>query len=697
MNKDRIREIFIEEATEIIEKLDIDIVDFEERPEDKELINELFRGVHTLKGSANSFGFNRLGQFVHSFEDVLDYYRSSEDIVTHENIDVFLQAVSIIKDVLSLEVKGEGGLPDNFDETIDAMKEIISKEGTKKTPSKTSVKPLADLSVEFSELDLSASKPKNNLAFSENEIIDYSSRLEDGEELYYISFSLDEDIYFRGFDHAKLFKLLSEEGRIIDSWWDMSNIPDLVSFDPQKSSIGKVDLILASRSPSVEILELFEYIEEHEFTMEYISKIFDTSSKEEAQILVEDELEKIVQASKEESVTKTTSTREVRSFVKVNTSKLDELFASVGELVIAQNFIEENEDIKQIKSERVTQTMGLLSKITKLIQSKVMALRMVSIGDTFEKMKLVARDASRKINKEITLELNGQETEIDKTMVDELSNPLIHLIRNAIDHGIESNPQDRQKLGKPAVGRVCLKAYHRGGSIAIEVSDDGRGINRDKIFAKAVEKGLINKDDELSDSQIYALILEPGFSTLETVTDLSGRGVGLDVVVSSINKLNGKVEIKSEVGKGTTFIIMLPLTLAIIDGMLVSSSGNTFIIPTLSVVESFFPNKNMVHTIKHKGEFVDLRGEMLPVVRLNHILELDDKAPKIWESTLICVDSVHGKYTILIDDLIGRQQVVIKSLGPVLSRLKEFSGSAIMGSGEIALILNVEELISYGE
>ncbi|WP_373000306.1 chemotaxis protein CheA [Sulfurimonas sp.] len=689
MNKDKIREIFIEEATEIIDKLDIDIVDFEESPEDKELINELFRGVHTLKGSANSFGFNRLGQFVHSFEDILDYYRSSEESVTHTNIDVFLQAVRIIKDVLWLEVKGEGGLPDNFDETIDAMKEMISTTDVKASVSKAPSKPLADLSSEFSELDLAASKPKNDHIFSEDEIIKYSSKLEDGEELYHISFSLDEDIYFRGFDHAKLFKLLGEEGRIIESWWDMNNIPELDNFDPQKSNIGKVDIILASRSPSSDIHELFEYIEEHEFTMEFLSKIFEKSSKEEMPNSVED--------SKEEAVNKTSSKREVRSFVKVNTSKLDELFASVGELVVAQNFIEENEDIKQIKSERVTQTMALLSKITKLIQSKVMSLRMVPIGNTFEKMKLVARDASRKINKEITLDLNGQETEIDKTMVDELSNPLIHLIRNAIDHGLESSPEERKKLGKPAVGKICLRAYHRGGSIAIEVSDDGRGINRDKIFAKAVENGLINKDDELSDSQIYALIMEPGFSTLDRVTDLSGRGVGLDVVVSSVNKLHGKIDIKSELGKGTTFTIIFPLTLAIIDGMLVSSSGNTFIIPTLSVVESFFPSKNMVHTIKHKGEFVDLRGEMLPVVRLNQILELDDKAPKICESTLICVDSVQGKYTILIDDLIGRQQVVIKSLGPVLSRLKEFSGSAIMGSGEIALILNVEELISYGE
>ncbi|EDZ62774.1 Chemotaxis protein histidine kinase, cheA [Sulfurimonas gotlandica GD1] len=694
MTKDKIREIFIEEATEIIEKLDIDIVDFEDTPEDKNLINELFRGVHTLKGSANSFGFNRLGQFVHSFEDVLDHYRSSDEIVTHENIDIFLQAVCIIKDVLSLEVNGEGGLPENFDETIDAMKEMISKKVTKSSPSKVSAKPLADLSVEFSELNLS--KSVNGIKFSADEIINYSSKLEDGEELYHISFSLDEDIYFRGFDHAKLFKLLSEEGHILESWWDMSDIPDLTTFDPQKSTIGRVDLILASRSPSSDIHELFEYIEEHEFTMEYINKIFDKTLQEEMPS-VEDDIEEIVEEKNEESVGRSINNREVRSFVKVNTSKLDELFASIGELVVAQNFIAENEDIKRIKSERVTQTMSLLSKITKLIQSKVMSLRMVAIGDTFDKMKLVARDASRKINKEISLELHGVETEIDKIMIDELSNPLIHLIRNAIDHGLESNPEDRAKLGKPAVGRISLRAFHKGGSIAIEVSDDGRGINRDKIFAKALEKGLVKKDDELSDSQIYALIMEPGFSTLETVTDLSGRGVGLDVVVASINKLHGKVEIKSQLGKGTTFTIILPLTLAIIDGMLVSSAGNTFIIPTLSVIESFFPSKNMVHTIKHKGEFVDLRGEMLPVVRLNQTLELDDKAPNIWESTLICVDSAHGKYTILIDDLIGRQQVVIKSLGPVLSRLKEFSGSAIMGSGEIALILNVEELINYGE
>jgi len=239
-----------------------------------------------------------------------------------------------------------------------------------------------------------------------------------------------------------------------------------------------------------------------------------------------------------------------------------------------------------------------------------------------------------------------------------------------------------------------LRAFHRGGNIAIEVSDDGRGINRDKVFAKAVERGIINADDELSDSQVFSLIMQAGFSTADTISDISGRGVGLDVVRSAIEKLQGKVEITSEVGKGSTFTILLPLTLAIIDGMIVKSANDIFILPTLSVVESLIPSKNIIHYMKKKGEFLDLRGEMIPIVRLNHILEISEERPEVSESTLICLENENGKYALLVDDLIGRQQVVIKSLGPTLSKIKELSGSAIMGSGEIALILNVEELHS---
>ncbi|QOY55780.1 chemotaxis protein CheA [Candidatus Sulfurimonas marisnigri] len=697
MTKEQIRDIFIEEATEIIEKLDVDIINFEDNPQDKDLLNELFRGVHTLKGSANSFGFTRLGEFVHHFEDVLDYYRNTNDIVNPQNIDLFLSSVDIIKDVMWREVDGNEGVPDNFNNILEGIKSILSQStvGSKVEH--------ADLAIDFSE---QAKVIKSN--FSEEDIIRMKSTLNYGEELYHISLTLDDDIFFRGFDHARLFKLLSDEGQILESWWNMDDIPTLDELNPERSSIKHVDVFFASDKPSSEIEELFEYIDEHEYSFVHVEK--DVEKKPEPEPLrdedikfgrreIDNEVKTSGRRANDRDDTKAGVGRrknDARSFVKVDTTKLDELFDSIGEMVIAQNFLAENEEIKKIKSEGITKTINVLSKITRLIQNRVMSLRMVAVSDTFEKMKRVARDASKKVNKEISLEIYGADTEIDKTMVDALSDPLIHIMRNAIDHGLEDCTEDRIAVDKTAIGIIGLRAFHRGGNIAIEVSDDGRGINRDKVFSKAVERGLIEEDDDLTDAQVFSLIMQAGFSTADVISDISGRGVGLDVVRSSIEKLHGRVEIASEVGKGSTFTILLPLTLAIIDGMIVKSAGDTFIIPTLSVVESFIPSKEIVHSIKRKGEFVDLRGEMIPVVRLNHVLEIGEAKPNIWESTLMCVESEKGKYAILVDDLVGRQQVVIKSLGSTLSRIKELSGSAIMGSGEIALILNVEELLIQG-
>lgn len=697
MTKEEIREIFVEEATEIIEKLDIDIINFEENPDDKDLLNELFRGVHTLKGSANSFGFSRLGEFVHHFEDVLDHYRNTADRVNDESIDLFLSAVDIIKDVMWREVDQNEGVPDNYTDVLEGIKSILAH---KTASTQESEVDLASEFGEISEQDTSVGVQEKFTNFSDIDIDRIKQQVTDGSELYYITLTLDDDIYFRGFDHAKLFKILSEEGKILESWWDMSDVLELSLIDPERSSIKKVELFFSSNRSIAEIEELFEYIEESEYSVTSVKKEKELTPKPEP--LKEEDIkfgrresdsEALGLGAKDES--KTTPNRrksDARSFVKIETNKLDELFDSVGELVIAQNYIAENKDIKRIKNNNLSKTMSLLSKITKLIQNRVMSLRMVAVNDTFEKMKRVARDASKKVNKEISLQIEGADTEIDKTMVDALSDPLIHIMRNAIDHGLEDSADDRVANGKHEIGTITLRAFHRGGNIAIEVSDDGRGINREKVFAKAVERGIIQEDDELSDSQVFGLIMQAGFSTADVISDISGRGVGLDVVRSSIEKLHGRVEISSEVGKGSTFTILLPLTLAIIDGMVVKSATDTFIIPTLSVVESFIPAKEIVHSIKHKGEFVDLRGDMIPIVRLNYALEIGVEKPNIWESTLICVESEKGKYAILVDDLIGRQQVVIKSLGPTLSKIKELSGSAIMGSGEIALILDVEEL-----
>ena len=693
MDINKLKEIFIEEANEIIEKLDIDIINFEENPDDKELLNELFRGVHTLKGSANSFGFSKLGEFVHNFEDVLDYYRTSDENVNTQSIDIFLEAVDIIKAVMNIEIDQTDTLPDNYHACLSSIKTILKHKDADNLISNESEN--SNDNIQTIEANLA-----DEFGDTENfDIEKLKDELIVGESLFKITLKLDDDVYFRGFDHSKLFKLLSKDGQILESYWDMSSIPKIEEFKPETSFIGTVDIYFASKKKKSILKEIFEYLEDNEYSIKKLHSNEENQKKDnKAKISVKKETEQVSKVKNKEQASTKNATQPAKrklntsSSVKIDTHKLDELFDSVGELVIAQNFLAENSEIKKIKNEDVTKSINVLSKITKLIQNRVMSLRMVPIHDTFEKMKRTVRDASRKVSKDIHLVVEGAETEIDKTMIDSLSDPLIHIVRNAIDHGIEDNEQDRINAGKNNQGIVTLRAYHKGGNIAIEISDDGRGINREKVLNKAKEKGLIAEDEELSDTQAFGLIMQPGFSTADVISDISGRGVGLDVVRTSIEKLKGKVEISSEVGKGSTFTILLPLTLAIIDGMLVKSENDIYIIPTLSVIESFIPQKNIVHTIKNKGEFVDLRGEMIPILRLNELLETGHNRPKVWESTLVCVESEKNKFAILIDELIGRQQVVIKSLGSALSKIKEISGSAIMGNGGIALILNVEEL-----
>ena len=732
MTKDEIRAIFIEEATEIIEKLDIDIINYEEDSENKELLNELFRGVHTLKGSANSFGFTRLGGFVHLFEDVLDHYRDSDVAVPANVIDIFLNAVDVIKETLWLEVNGDEGVPPNYDSTLESIKHLLeNKEVVNEFVE------MVNLAEEFGEIDATPVQTESVSQIVE-EATAPKAALEipaatDGKLLYKIILKLDNDIYHRGYDHGHFFQLLSEKGNILQSRWTLPKIAKIESFDAEVNYWGEVELYLESHESIASIEEVFLFVEPEEFSITLMGNeesaqppaLVETRSALNVQTATQPEaapaaqilaIEKQpaenerIESKKVESKTVKSEKAEdekfreapdaelqrrkddKRSFVKIDTQKLDELFDSVGEMVITQNFVAENDEIKNLNSPKLTRTIENLSKITRLIQNRVMALRMVPVHDTFDKMKRVARDASRKVDKDIELRIEGEETEVDKTMVDSLSDPLIHIIRNAIDHGIEATSEERIAQGKNPKGRVLLRAYHKAGNIAIEVRDDGRGINRDKVYAKALERGIIAKDDVLSDQQIYGLIMQAGFSTADVISDISGRGVGLDVVRSSIEKLQGKVEIDSKVGEGSVFTILLPLTLAIIDGMIVKSAGDMFIIPTLSVVESFIPTKNIVHTARNKGEFVNLRGEMIPVMRLNEILGINTNRPEIWESTLICVESEDGKYALLIDDLVGRQQVVIKPLGKALAKLEGITGGAVMGNGDIALILNVDAL-----
>jgi two-component system chemotaxis sensor kinase CheA len=527
---------------------------------------------------------------------------------------------------------------------------------------------------------------------------DYKNEESSTKKIYKVDMTLDSDIYLRGYNHQIFFRLLKDLGDILYTNLIVDeNIPSLENFDTEVSYIKELSIYLLSEADITDIEDVFEFIaEEHEVNITEISIenikaiMYDIEQKAKALVEPLEEAEIL-----DDNSIKSYAPDKVKSSIRVESSKLDELFDSIGELVIAQSYIAQNEEIRAINNPELNQYLDMLGKSTRLIQNKVMGLRMVPIRDTFLKMKRVVRDVSQKTSKDIELILNGEETEVDKTMVDKLSEPLIHLLRNSVDHGIESDVQTRKDAGKESTGKIWLEASHRGSSFVIEIKDDGGGIDTKTILKKAIEKGLAKKEITYTDDEIVQFIFMAGFSTASTITDVSGRGVGLDAVKRSIDELKGKVVVETKLGVGTTFKIILPLTLAIIDGLTIRLADETLIVPTLSVVESFSPVLSDIKNVKSQGEFIDFRGEILPIVRLNKLLNISDEMIPFENSTLICVDHERGRFILQVNELLGRQQVVIKSLGILSANSKEISGVAILGTGNIALILNVEGIRDY--
>ena len=349
-------------------------------------------------------------------------------------------------------------------------------------------------------------------------------------------------------------------------------------------------------------------------------------------------------------------------------------------------------ELLKLPSRHLARNLSQLRRITSELQRTAMSLRMVPIRATFQKMTRLVRDLAAKQHKLVQLVMSGEDTELDRNIVEEISDPLVHMIRNAADHGIEK-PEARTAKGKPGLGTVNLRAFHRGGNIVIQIQDDGSGLNKEKLLAKAQEKGIVKPGQTLSDKEIYDLIFAPGFSTAEQITDISGRGVGMDVVRRNIEKLRGKVEIDTVAGQGTTFTIYLPLTLAIIDGMIVSVGGERYIIPTLSVRESFRPRAEMISTVYERGEMVNVRGRLCPLLRLGRYFDQPAKTTDATEGIVVVIESGEQTRCLLVDELLGKQEVVIKNLGGSLKKNPSLAGGAVLGDGRVGLILNVDSLV----
>jgi two-component system chemotaxis sensor kinase CheA len=385
-------------------------------------------------------------------------------------------------------------------------------------------------------------------------------------------------------------------------------------------------------------------------------------------------------------------TRQAESrLIKVDTTKLDFLVDMVGEMVIAQSLVQHDPDLALESRPRLVRNLSQLARITEEVQKTAMSMRMVPVGQLFRKMSRLVRDLSKKAGKQVELELVGEDTQLDRNIVEELADPIMHMVRNAIDHGVE-RPADRQKAGKSPVAQVSLKAAHQSGNILIEVSDDGRGLDRERILNKARKNGLIDPAAQPSDSEVFGLIFQPGFSTTEQVTDVSGRGVGMDVVRKHIQKLRGRVDIESTPGRGTRFLLKLPLTLAIIDGLVVGVGSQRYIVPIYAVREMLRPTEDMVSTVQDRSEMALVRGNLLPIVRLHQRFGVTPRARNPWEALLIVSESGGKRFCLMVDDLLGKQEVVIKSLGHALQGIHGVAGGAILGDGRVGLILDLEGL-----
>jgi two-component system chemotaxis sensor kinase CheA len=377
--------------------------------------------------------------------------------------------------------------------------------------------------------------------------------------------------------------------------------------------------------------------------------------------------------------------------VKVDTAKLDSLVDMAGELVIAQSLVRHDPELAALKNPTLQRKVSQLTRITAELQKTAMAMRMVPVGPLFRRMARLVRDLSRQFGKRVEMEMIGEEIELDRTIVEELADPLMHMVRNALDHGIEP-PAERERQKKTATARLRLKAHHQAGHVVIEIEDDGRGLDRDRILAKAIERGVITSADGMNDSDVFNLIFEPGFSTAAQVTNVSGRGVGMDVVRRHIEKLRGRVEIRSTRGTGTTFLLKVPLTLAIIDGLVVGVGTERFIVPLFAIRELFRPGEETVWTVRQSAEMALVRGTLLPVVRLYRRFNLTPRSEEPRDCVLVVAEAEGQAFCLLVDEVIGKQEVVIKALGETFASIQGIAGGAILGDGRVGLILEMEKL-----
>ncbi len=698
MDMDQVKQTFIIEARELLASMEEALLTLEDQTDPSESINAIFRAVHTIKGSAGLFGLDPIVRFAHSVESVMDRVRSGRLPLGPELIGLFLECHDHLVAKLATVLENAPEHPD------------CQKEGERLM---TSLIPWLGASI--------ATIPSVHP--------EVSPRREGGKDYWHISVRFPPSMFQNGMDPLSFVRYLRTLGQMVSLHSLLERVPTGDAFDPELCYLG-LEMDLETDVDRKTLEGVFEFIQDdsririippHSKVEEYLSLIqalpeeehhlgeilvaggcitphdlemaLQTQRTEDSQrmigtIFVEDQSVPspvVVAALEKQKRFQDKAVNEMR-VVKVAAEKLDNLVNLVGELVIAGASAQALAN--QAKEPRLVEATATFNKLVEEIRDNALSLRMVQIGETFSRFRRIVRDVSRDLGKEIELEIQGAETELDKTIVEKIADPLMHIVRNSMDHGIEPT-EVRLARGKPVTGSLSLNAYHESGSIVIEVADDGGGLDRSRILAKAMEKGLVAAGADLSDAEVHAMIFEPGFSTAESVSNLSGRGVGMDVVRRNIDALRGTVEIESYEGSGTTIRIRLPLTLAIIDGFRVEVEGTCYVIPLDTVIECLDLGPFLESEENH---LINLRGEVLPFLRLREIFALSGTKPS--KERVVVIQYGEVRAGIVVDKLLGEFQTVIKPLGELFRNLKGLGGSTILGTGEVALILDVPQLVN---
>lgn len=711
MNLDSALQVFLVECNDLLIAMESALLRLEDNPDDSDLINEVFRAAHTIKGTSGVFGFDGVVEFTHVIENALDKIRDEEVRLSSELVAVLLSLRDQMEIVVEHAVSGETLEDEIKNQNDDLLIKLVVLTDGKMKAEESDTDPREEEEIE--------------------EIEDEGERA--SNENWHLSVRFDADSLRHGMDPLSILRYLRSMGELkrVITLFDKENVDELTPID---CHVG-LEIELYSDREKEEIESAFEFFQEvctvyilpPRAKIKHYIKVIDALPEDDRRIgellvesgaLTRNELEnaidektekefagegdkrlfgeiltdkgvvqkEVVEAAAEKqerirSVNGTTKT------IRVDSEKLDKLVNLVGEMVIAgagTNLI-----ASRLDDDLLIESMSVMSRLVEEIRDSALHLRMVQIGDTFSRFNRVVRDVSRELGKDIRLEILGGETELDKTVVEKIGDPLMHLVRNAMDHGIEPS-EVRAANGKNGQGRLSLNAYHDSGSIVIEVEDDGAGLKRDEILRKAISKGIVQEDHSISDQEIFGLIFKPGFSTAEQVTNLSGRGVGMDVVKKNIESLRGTIDVESEVGAGTRITIRLPLTLAIIDGFLVGVGSSSYVIPLDMVFECVELSDEERQRARSQN-YINLRNEVLPLMRLREQFGIQDEAGG--RENIVVVQYSGIKAGLIVDELHGEFQTVIKPLGRIFQGLSGISGSTILGSGEVAVILDVPGLV----